>query len=189
MPRVAAGHEEARGQARRQVRVGPLRVLKPFKGRISVTADRSRAKSGQRRPRRRRGDGNRRRRDPLHAEGPLGRARARNEKISVTPVKRFGGLPFGGAALGAELAPERAHLRHPRHADHHLGASGSRRGSSGSATRTARASSTCSRRPARGARGRCGSSTSAPELSRDRVPLTSPTRLRRCLSSSRCART
>ena len=82
-----------------------LRVLKPFKGAIAVTPDRARAKSGQVGP----GGGE------LTATGadgtryalrvPAG-ALAQEEAITVTPVKRFSGLPFSGKALGAELAPD-----------------------------------------------------------------------------------
>jgi hypothetical protein len=104
VPRVKAGTRTLVVTRGGRSGSGQLRVLKPFKGRISVTPDRSRGKSARIGP----GGGE------VTATGADGTrytltvppgAVAEDEKISVTPVKRFGGLPFGGAALGAELAP------------------------------------------------------------------------------------
>ncbi len=84
---------------------GRLRVLKPFNGTIETSPDQARAESGTV------GsaggeltatgaDGTR-----YTLEVPSG-ALAVDQQITVTPVKRFSGLPFSGKALGAELAPD-----------------------------------------------------------------------------------
>ena len=104
VPRVAAGMQRLVVKRGRRSSSGLLRVLKPFKGRINVTPDRSRGSSRKVGPAGGEvtaagADGTR-----YTLKVPAG-ALAETKKISVTPVKRFGGLPFSGAALGAELTP------------------------------------------------------------------------------------
>jgi hypothetical protein len=104
VPRVRAGTHKLvvkRGQSSGS---GRLRVLKPFRGKVSVTPDKARRKRREIGPSGGEitatgADGTR-----YTLKVPAG-ALAEAEQISVTPVKRFGGLPFGGAALGAELTP------------------------------------------------------------------------------------
>ena len=104
VPKVRAGLRELLVTRGSRSGSGRLRVLKPFKGRISVTPDRARGRS------REVGAGG----GEVTATGADGTrytlrvppgALADSRTIKVTPVKRFGGLPFGGASLGAELTP------------------------------------------------------------------------------------
>ena len=126
VPRVAPGAKKLVVKRGARSGSGLLRVLKPFKGRISVTPDRSRSKSRQVGRRRRRGHGDRRRRHALHAEGSRGRARRDREDLSHPgQALRRPALRRRGAGRGAR--PERAHLRHAGRADDHLEAGPSKR--------------------------------------------------------------
>ena len=105
VPKARIGTQRVVVKRGRAAATSRLKVLRPFRGTISTTPDRRRAKSATLGP----AGG------VVSATGADGTiydlsvppgALAKDEQIGVAPITRFSGLPFSGQALGAELTPD-----------------------------------------------------------------------------------